>query len=175
MTISHTGPFAMTSSRSEAVDFTEPIFVDHWGLVCPLQKISENVIVKPVEDIWELLLGTKWALIILMGLADYVFFGLVNWDYMVGFFHRTILNQGVENLKDSQLYQKIFITAWVFPVFIFVQVYLGTMTALLASSSLQKPIMDEHNSYSILYKEGHKTSISAPKEFLNKLNGLYVY
>ena len=150
----------MTSSRSEAVDFTEPIFVDHWGLVGPLQQKSENVIVKPVENILVLLISTKWAYIIVMGLADYVFFGYINWEYIVGFFHRGLLNQGVHNLKDRQLYQKILIAAWLYPVFILKQEYLGYMTALLAGSSLQEPIRDRHISYGVMFSERYSTSDS---------------
>ena len=154
----------MTSSRSEAVDFTEPIFVDHWGLVGPLQQKSENVIVKPVENILVLLISTKWAYIIVMGLADYVFFGYINWDYIVGFFHRGLLNQGVHNLKDRQLYQKILIAAWFFPVFILKQEYLGYMTALLAGSSLQEPIRDTHNSYRVVFNYEYSSSSSIYQE-----------
>ena len=132
----------MTSSRFRSVDFTEQIFIDHWGLVCPLQEKADNMLFKPIENIWHLLLTTKWAFMIVMGLTDYIFFGFVNWDYACGFFHRTFFNQGVENLKNDQMYQKILITAWVLPIFFFVQVYLGTMTASLTSSSLYKPIRD---------------------------------
>ena len=145
----------MTSSRAQAVDFTAPIFVDHWGLVCPFQEKAANLIVKPIENIWVPVLSTKFAYVLFMGLADYVFFGGVNWNYIVGFVHRIMYNQGVENLKDSQLYQKILIIAWAFPIFVFDQMYLGTMTALLASSSLQKPIRDRFNSYRVMIKQGH--------------------
>ena len=169
----------MTSSRAQAVDFTAPIFVDHWGLVCPLQEKSENVIWKPVEDIWAPLLSTKYAWVLFMGLADYVFFGSVNWNYLVGFVHRIMYNQGVENLKDSQLYQKILIIAWALPIFVVAQLYSGTMTALLASSSLQKPIRDRCNSYRVMFNHGHGRSNSAPTGWecrvlhRNWNNGLY--
>ena len=147
----HPGPFAETSQRAEAVDFTEPIFLDHWGLVCPLQDGAQNVIFKPVESIWPVFMVTKMALCIVMGLADYIFFGFVNWDYVVGFKVRTFFNQGVERLQDSQLYQRFLIIGWLFPVFIFLQVYLGTMTAMLASSSVKKPIREKYSDRAVFF------------------------
>ena len=67
-----------------------------------------------------------------VGLADYAFWGSVEWQTMLGFALRIMLSDHTNKLtNDKMVYKKILLISWIGPVFVLVTLYAGILTAML--------------------------------------------
>ena len=139
-----TGPHTITLNRLQGVDFTHPVIVDHWGLVIPLRKRTDLLkILNPFQyEVWTILTMSIPIYILLMAVADYLYTGNVNWESLIGFVGRTALHTDVKDIKGKRLYQKLFIITWMGAFLILYYAYAGTLTAMLATPSFWRPILN---------------------------------
>ena len=128
----------------QGVDFTNPVIVDHWGLVIPLRIQTDLFkILNPFQhEVWALIIISIPIYILAMAMADYLYFGHVNWESLIGFVGRTALHTDIKDKKGQRLYQKLFIITWTGAFLILYHAYAGTLTAILAIPSFRRPILD---------------------------------
>ena len=126
------------------MDFTNPVVVDHWGLVIPLRIQTDLLkMFNPFQkQVWALLAMSIPIYILAMAMADFLYSGNVNWESVIGFVGRTALHTDIKDTKDKRLYQKLFIITWMGAFLILYYAYAGTLTAMLSIPSFQKPILD---------------------------------
>ena len=77
-----------------------------------------------------------------MTLADYIYSGNANWQCLIGFVGRIALHSDANNVDNRRFYQKLLIITWMYAFLILGYAYAGTLTALLAIPSFEKPIHD---------------------------------
>ena len=76
-----------------------------------------------------------------MGLAEYLYGGNMDWEMLCGFVLRNALSeQNCKPIGYNRAYQKILIIVWLLSVFVLVQSYAGSLTAMLAKPKFQDPI-----------------------------------
>ena len=138
------GPHTITLNRLQGVDFTTPVFLDHWGLVIPLRIQTDLLaILKPFQyEVWVMLAICIPMYTLAMTLAHYIYFGELKLKSMIGFVGRITLHTDVSSIDYRRLYQKLLIIIWMFAFLILGQAYAGTLTALLAIPSFKRPILN---------------------------------
>ena len=116
--------------------------MDHWGLVIPLGIQTDLLtILKPFQyEVWMLLIISVPTYILAMILADYIFSGNANWQCLIGFVGRIAFHSDINNVDIRRYYQRLLIITWMYVNLILGYAYAGTLTALLAIPSFEKPI-----------------------------------
>ena len=125
------------------MDFTRPVGRGYYAVVIPLKSKSNMwYFIDPFHcTVWIMFFLSIPIYLIAMGLSDYVYMGFTDWDVMCGFVIRNALSEQNHTLPDqSMAYQKIFIAIWTTSIFVLVQSYAGSLTAMLAYPQLQSPI-----------------------------------
>ena len=133
------GPFSVTNNRYAAVDFTFIPLESYFTIVVPLRLESDTwSMIDPFSyEVWFIVILYIPLYVIIMGLADYVFCGTVDWEALVGFILRTTLSENDSNLPENKwAYQKLFLIFWISSVFVLIQSYAGNLTAMLTRPTL---------------------------------------
>ena len=147
------------------MDFTRPVGRGYYAVVIPLKSKSNMwYFIDPFHsNVWILFFLSIPVYLIAMGLSDYVYMGVTNWDIMCGFVIRNALSEQNSILPDqSMAYQKIFIAIWTSTTFVLVQSYAGSLTAMLANPQLQSQIKSltaleellRHDDISLIIEKG---------------------
>ena len=147
------------------MDFTRPVGRGYYAVVIPLKSKSNMwYFIDPFHSyVWILFFLSIPVYLIAMGLSDYVYMGVTNWDIMCGFVIRNALSEQNSILPDqSMAYQKIFIAIWTSTTFVLVQSYAGSLTAMLANPQLQSQIKSltaleellRHDDISLIIEKG---------------------
>ena len=138
------GPFVLTVDRAKAVDFSSPVLHSYYTIVVPLQHKSKMwYFATPFAyHVWLFIIISIPTYIAIMGLAEYMYTGLADWDKICGFVLRNAFSEqnSISIINHIQVYQKILITVWLWSVLVLVQAYAGSLTAILAKPIFQEPI-----------------------------------
>ena len=129
----------MTNNRYAAVDFTFIPVESSFTIVVPLRLESDTwSMTDPFSyEVWCMIIICIPLYVIIMGLADYVFSGTVDWEALIGFTLRIALSENDSNLPENKwAYQKMFLLFWISSVFVLVQSYAGNLTAMLTRPTL---------------------------------------
>ena len=91
--------------------------------------------------VWLLISISIPIYLVIMGLSEYLYDGSVDWDSLCGFVLRnTLSEQNCKPIDYTQAYQKVLIIVWLLSVFVLVQSYAGSLTAMLAKPTFHEPI-----------------------------------
>ena len=127
----------------QGVDFTIPLLVDFWGLLVPVrQNYSLAAILHAFEfKVWLVILMAMPTYMLLMTMANYIYFGQMKWERFASFVLRACVmeTRGI-SLPVNKLYQKILVLFWCLPLFVLITAYRGNMTALITKPTLHRPI-----------------------------------
>ena len=137
------GPFFQSLDRAIAVDFSRPYYSSFHTVVIPLEIKSKKWYIIDTFDynVWLLFIASIPIYLIAMGLTDYFYCGVTDWDDLCGFVIRNALSeQNCRFPTRAQAYQKILIITWIWSMLVIVQAYSGNLTAMLAKPKLQTPI-----------------------------------
>ena len=121
------------------MDFTFIPVESSFTIVVPLRLESDTWSMKdPFSyEVWCMVTICIPLYVIIMGLADYVFCGSVDWEALIGFVLRIALSENDSNLPENKwAYQKLFLICWISSVFVLVQSYAGNLTAMLTRPTL---------------------------------------
>ena len=126
----------------ESVDFTTPMEAGFFTIVIPLVLKSDIwAISQPLaNEVWYASIICVPIYLLVMGLADYAFFGMVKWKQLAGFVLRNVFSEHAEMPLIKKAYQKILVITWVASIFLLVQCYAGNLTAMLTAPGLPNPI-----------------------------------
>ena len=99
-------------------------------------------IIEPYHYIvWILLIAAMPIYLIVMGLTDYFYHGVIAWDDVGGLLIRNVLSEQNFRPQDrAKAYQKMLDFFWIWSMLVLVQAYSGNLTAMLAKPKLQQPI-----------------------------------
>ena len=99
-------------------------------------------IIDPFQyNVWLLLIASVPIYLIAMALADYFYYGFIDWDDLGGLLVRNVLSEQNFRLPDrAQVYQKILDIIWIWSMLVIVQAYSGNLTAMLAKPKLKPPL-----------------------------------
>ena len=125
------------------MDFSRPYWPSFHAVVVPLQFDSKMwYIIDPFQfHVWILFIASIPIYLTAMGLADYVYHGLVNWDDIGGHLIRNVLSENNFRLPDrKQTYQKLLDITWIWSMFVIVLAFSCNLTAILAKPKLKLPI-----------------------------------
>ena len=145
------------------VDFIDSLTGgSHYPLIIPLRiEHDEWALLKPFSLwVWVVSLVCLPLYLVIMGLADYVFWGSVKWQTLFGFVLRIFLSEHAHKpTNDKMVYQKILLISWMGPVFVLVTLYAGTLTAMLARPEIPAPIRNaeelrNQNDISLVIEKG---------------------
>ena len=98
------GPFFPSLDRAKTVDFSRPYWPSYHAVVVPLQFDSKMwYIIDPFQfHVWILFIASIPIYLTAMGLTDYVYHGLVNWDDIGGHLIRNVLSENNFRLPDRK-------------------------------------------------------------------------
>lgn len=139
----------MNLNRVLGVDFTMPVDINEWRLAVPLRSKPNMKMMLSVfgYKIWMILFAVVPLYILVLGLADYIYYGKADWKNLAGFVVRTTMVEVVSKPlpNNAKSYQKLLIISWTLPVFVLAAAYAGNLTAFMARPVLEQPIKDaEH-------------------------------
>ena len=132
---------------------------DLWAMSHPLAK-----------EVWYVLIICVPIYLLVMGLADYAFFGMVKWKQLSGFIIRNVFSEQAEMPLIKSAYQKILVITWVASVFLLVQCYAGNLTAMLTAPGLPTPIKNAQE-----FLKQNEISLVMAKDSLFEYEVKYVY
>ena len=157
------GPFGRARDMFGNVEFIDSLTGEaHYPLIIPLRIEDDGwALLNPFSIwVWIASLVCLPLYLAIVGLADYVFWGSVKWQTLIGFALRILLSEHVKKLpNDKMAYQKILLVSWIGPVFVLVTLYAGTLTAMLARPGIPAPIRNaeellNQNDISLVVEEG---------------------
>ena len=129
------------------MDFSRPYWPSFHAVVVPLQFDSKMwYAIDPFQlHVWLLLIASIPIYLIVMGLTDNVYYGLVDWDDIGGHLIRNVLSENNFRLPDrKQAYQKLLDITWIWSMFVIVLAFSCNLTAILAKPKLKLPIKTLH-------------------------------
>ena len=136
----------MTLDRMLGVDFSMPVVINEWTMVVPLRKYPNMKIIFNVfkYEIWLIFVVMLPIFIMILGLADYIYYDKVKWGQLGGFAIRTAMVEAVNKPLplNAKSYQKLLVVSWTLPMLILATAYAGNMTAMIAKPTLEIPIKD---------------------------------
>ena len=88
------GPFLPTLDRANAVDFSRPFWSGFYTVVIPLENKSKMwYIIEPYHHYaWIVLITSILIFFITLGMMDYLYCRVIDWDYLGGFLIRNVLS-----------------------------------------------------------------------------------
>ena len=132
----------MSYLESRAVDFVIPQETDYKTIIVPL-KLEANTwsIAHPfAHEVWIAAIISVPLYAIMMGAANYFFYGYFHWKEVFGFVIRNAFSEHADFPDNRRKYQKLLIIIWVWSTFVLVQAYAGNLTALLTLPRIPDPI-----------------------------------
>ena len=132
----------MSYLESRAVDFIIPCDSDYKTIIVPL-KLEANTwsIAHPfAHEVWIAAIISVPLYAIMMGAANYFFYGYFHWKEVFGFVIRNAFSEHADFPDNRRKYQKLLIIIWVWSTFVLVQAYAGNLTALLTLPRIPDPI-----------------------------------
>ena len=155
------GPFGYMEKDMKSIDFTAPTEQGFTTIVVPLVLKSDIwAISQPLADeVWYASIICVPIYLLMMGLADYAYFGMVKWKQLSGFILRNALSEHTDLPNIKKAYQHILIITWVASIFVLVQCYAGNLTAMLTAPGLPNPIKNateflRQNEISLVMEKG---------------------
>ena len=146
------------------MDFSRPHWPSFHAVVIPVQFDSKMwYMIDPFTfHVWLLIIAIIPIYLVAMGLTDYVYHGLVNWDDIGGHLIRNVLSEHNFSLPDrKQIYQKLLDITWIGSMFVIVLAFSCNLTAILAKPRLKSPLktldelMNQNEITWVLEKETH--------------------
>ena len=175
------GPFFQALYPESAVDFTRHVARGDWAIVLPLETGSNKwYIIDPFQyNVWLLLFISIPTMLLTMGLADYIYVGIADWNNLSGFVIRNVLSEQTGRFPNlTRLYQKILSITWLWCALLLVQSYAGNLTAMRVKPTFQAPIRTlkellSQDEISLVIEEGSTSefyaSTAASGTVVNKL------
>ena len=101
--------------------------MEYYSIVMPLQlKNDIELIIRPfATEVWICSLTVIPIFIVSMGLANYLFYGIVRWDTVSGFALRIVFVESADKLNVKCIYQKIYTIVWIWSFFVLAKSYAG--------------------------------------------------
>ena len=138
------GPFSTTNmNRLIGVDYTWPIWDDHYKVVVPLKPHKDYATFLKVfnYEVWIGILICIPAVIMAMVMTDFMFSGFTNWEENIGFVTSVICNAyGSFRIPDKHIYHSTFVLTWTVAVFWFLMMYSGNLKAFLSQPKVERKI-----------------------------------
>ena len=138
------GPLSPSFSYTKAVEFSHPIYMDHYTIVVPLKAKKEVLsFLYPFSyKVWILVLTSIPLLILAMGLTNYR--ADIPWGRIAGFVLRVAMVDGrfsfrIMNSKGNA-YEKGLALIWIWVFFILVHAYDGNLIAKITTPTVEKSI-----------------------------------
>ena len=140
--VSFTGPLRWNQNGRKSVEYTAPFHVGYTTIVVPLLLETEIwSIAHPLSDhVWYVSILSIPAFLAVMALADFIYFGRIEWISLLGFVIRNAFSEHSDLPDNKRTYQKILIIVWLASIFVIVQSYAGNLTAILTAPRLPQPI-----------------------------------
>lgn len=136
------GPFYPTLDRKMVIDFSRPFSPHFRAVVVPIEKNANMwYISQPYTDVvWIIALICIPIYIPVMALAYYFYDGSVDMERVSQFVIRNALTEHYDVPDDKLLFQKILITTYLVFIFVMVQGYCGSLTAMLSKPYFAPPM-----------------------------------
>ena len=127
------GPFTITHSRYQVVDFSSVFMIDTSPFILPFKtEVDLFVLIKPfTEAVWIIVLLVIPVYWIMMGLSDLLYDGntlWVHWVFLLDFVFRHLFKQAhklTQKLSAEMKYSNILRMNWVIGAFIITTLYSG--------------------------------------------------
>ena len=138
------GPLAPSPSYSKAVEYSQPLYMDHYTVVVPLKAKKELwPFIYPFSyKVWITLLPIIPVFIIVMGLTNYNI--NIPWGRISGFVLRVAMVDGRFSFKviksKGNTYQKVLALIWIWVFFILVHAYDGNLIAMITRPKVEKSV-----------------------------------
>ena len=160
------GPFRWNKNSRQSVDHTAPYHVGYTTIVVPLLLETEIwSIAHPLSDnVWYASIISIPVFLVVMALADFVYFGKIHWTPLLGFVIRNVFSEHNEMPNNKRGYQKILIIVWLASIFVLVQSYAGNLTAMLTAPRLPLPITNSEE-----FLDQAELSLVVPKKTVLEL------
>ena len=143
MNLNFSGPFYPTLDRKMVIDFSRP-FSPHFRAIVVPMEMSANMwyFSQPYTDLVWILVGiTIPVYIVAMAVAYYLYDGSVDLEMLSGFVIRNALSEQNSRIPEEELlYQKVLIVTYLVFVFVMVQGYAGSLTAMLSKPYFAPPM-----------------------------------
>ena len=128
-----TGPFTITHSRHQVVDFSSVFMIDTSPFILPFEtEVDLLVLIKPFTlVVWITILLVIPVYWIMMGLSDLLYDGNTlwrHWEFLLDFVFRHLLRQAhklTDKLSAEMKYSNILRMNWVIGAFVITTVYSG--------------------------------------------------
>ena len=137
------GPFSTTNiNRKIGVDYTWPLWDDHYKIVVPLRPYENYALFLLVfnKEVWIALLVSILVVILGMMLADKVFSGSTNWEANSGFVMSMICGDATNRIPERQTYQRVFVLTWTCAVLFLLAGYNGCLKSMLSLPKVERKI-----------------------------------
>ena len=123
------GPFTITHSRHQVVDFSAVFMIDTSPFILPFEtEVDIFGLIRPFKfEAWIVVQLAPPIYCIVMGLLDLIFNGKIlwlNWESLMGFVYRHLIRQP-HQLGLSQIYNSILTLNWVVGAFVITTLYAG--------------------------------------------------
>ena len=141
----HPGPLAPSSSYSEAVEFSQPVYMDHYTIVVPLKAKKElwSFLYPFSYEVWIILLSAIPIFILAMGITNYAD---IQWGRIAGFVLRVAMVDGRFSFKvinsKGNAYQRALAIIWIWAFLILVHAYDGNLIAMITTPKVEKLVQN---------------------------------
>ena len=147
------GPFTITHSRYQVVDFSSVFMIDTSPFILPFKtEVDLFVLIKPfTQSVWIIVLSVIPVYWIMMGISDLLYDGDIlwtHWIFLLDFVFRHLFKQAyklTQKLSTDMKYSNILRMNWVNGAFLISTLYLGAIITLC-------PIYINHN---LVYRYSH--------------------
>ena len=141
------GTFQTSYSYTKAVDFTTPLLNDHWTIAIPIAPGDDflSFLYPFALEVWMFTIVSIPSFILATTLTDYLYtkcMGLIpsfELESSITFVMRTVLTDN-SFMYVKHNHKRILVVTWLLSVFVLVQAYAGTLTAMITKPGLQKTI-----------------------------------
>ena len=111
-----TDPSAITKERLQYVDFTIPVYTDSIvGMIPFKEEKVADVIMRPFDwKIWICVAGVTATFLLAFAFSDLAFNGYIRWWNLIEFTYRLMLMHSAAILPDKRIYNRVFVSFWLF-------------------------------------------------------------
>ena len=136
------GPFIPNLNRAIGVDYTWPLYDDHYKIVVPLRPYNNFALFISVfnSEVWIAVLISIPVVFLAMMLADLIFSRATNWEANIGFVLSKICADSTFETPNEHLYQKVFVLTWLVAVFFLVSGYAGNLKSIQSQPRIERKI-----------------------------------
>ena len=130
-------------NRLIGVDYTWPIWDDHYKVVVPIKPHEDYATFLKVfnYEVWIGILICIPAVIMAMVLADFTFSGSTNWEINTCFVASVICNGiGGFRIPDRHIYHSAFVLTWTVAGFWLLMMYSGYLKAFQSLPKVERKI-----------------------------------